>query len=569
MPSVAINAAIAIGGTIIRGVYNASREREQRARDRARARQAAQDQRRKDKERANDTRDRIYSTIKPTKPGEIINNSNNAQRLVYGEVFSNGIINFDRIAQNIAWRVQQFLLASTPIEGVLEIHMDDNVIGLGDVSSNGVVMLPPYFVPAGEAISNSELPDADKNITGLQTDPRYYTLVSAKNSPLPHIQQLDARHTVDPIINHFFPGNDYFLSLGHGKVTLAFYRGALAQQSLLDSEELADVNKAAEINRRLQEEARRAFPNDEPPQPLFRFRGANDLLDPRTGERKWTRNAALVIANGSCHRLMGLGLTMEDNWDLDSLAEAADYCDELIEDQNGDLFQRHTIDDIYQTAEDPVDVLNSWAESTGGSKIKTRNDKYILDINRPKNFFPGISDEDLIDDLDINNHQHSQEEFKGARIEFIDNDLKGQLTEAPTLVHPDINSNNIASFNFRGLVNNARAQYNAIPMIKTQLYTNSITATVGLKFLPYEVGDVIPVDLSDFPFINGLYEIVAKIDDEIYNSVTLELKEFSNEKFVLDNKLGLLPYDRSGVQLLPRRGIADSAVREILDLLGG
>ncbi|WP_375697525.1 phage tail protein [Pseudophaeobacter sp. TrK17] len=60
--------------------------------------------------------------------------------------------------------------------------------------------------------------------------------------------------------------------------------------------------------------------------------GKDDILDPRTGERGYTENAALCVANYMSHAVFGLGAEIgaEDGIETASLIEAANICDEPV-----------------------------------------------------------------------------------------------------------------------------------------------------------------------------------------------------------------------------------------------
>ncbi len=88
-----------------------------------------------------------------------------------------------------------------------------------------------------------------------------------------------------------------------------------------------------------------AFPNGEP-EIAVKFKGKNDIYDPRDASTGWSNNAALCLANYLCDATVGLGY----NWaeiDEDSLMQAADDCDEWVTLKDGSTEKRYTCNGVF------------------------------------------------------------------------------------------------------------------------------------------------------------------------------------------------------------------------------
>ena len=559
--SVAISAAKVVVGLVAGGVRSSIKQKEQRKKDKAKARRAAEEQAKKDEMRRKNTNNRVYSILKPTHNTLEITNSITAQRLIIGTAFVNGVLNFRRNSQILAFQLGQWMIAGHECAGITEVHLRENIIHADDWGDNGIVTTKPFYFEPGTAVSNSTLPSDTDSTAGFDPDLRYYVVISPNRGEVPYVNRPIPEFFTDPLIDRFFPGNNNYSQWGHCKCTIAFYRGRSPTQDTIDD---VDID-SAKISERLNQESIDVWGGSTIPEPLFKVDGllCDDLRKPNYDPtnpltREHSRNGIICLANAMCSDLMGMTtngrrLMIERDFDQQALRDMADYCDELVRTFQGDLIPRYTLDDVYQTAEDPIDAVNAWAETVGNCRIFIRNNQYVFDIDRPKLVSMHITDkngfQDIVDEFDFYKNKNVGDTFSAIRPQYQENTLNGQPTEAPVLSHPDLESNNIHTVNFRGATNDTQAQLNSIVMLKRQTLDNAVEMTLQPKFLPLEVGDVIYLERED-GLGNGQYQIENKIDDEYSDIVTVSLSQFDNDFFVLDNVLNLKDNAREGITLI-------------------
>ncbi|TCO68504.1 phage tail protein [Rhodovulum euryhalinum] len=96
--------------------------------------------------------------------------------------------------------------------------------------------------------------------------------------------------------------------------------------------------------------------------------GKSDILDPRTGARGYTENAALCLADYMAHPRFGLGASIgaEDGIDGESLIEAAHICDEPVPVPGGGSEPRYACNGVVSLDESPKTVIEAMLTAMAG-----------------------------------------------------------------------------------------------------------------------------------------------------------------------------------------------------------
>ena len=371
--------------------------------------------------------------------------------------------------------------------------------------------------------------------------------------------------SIDPLLNKLgLPGT--FRQLGHTTVAFERFRGCIVTRVNRD----AAIEDTPEMQRLLQKESDEVWGQGF--SPLFTIRGML-VYDPRdinqspTDENtwRWSRNAALVIANMLQHRLFGSGVSYEDI-DLEALKIAADICDVKFETYDGRKIPQYTLDGYIYTSESQATIINDMLTNCNG-RIYQVGGKYVIDIATPREPIATITDEQLIGNnsylpnLDIN------ERYDIVQGQFQDINSLGEQTDAPVLqVGNNRKNNNILNLNLRFVRDPYRAQRIMLIRLRKSQLGKSMVLDINASGLQYVPGDIIVRESKMFPETNGTYEIQQITTNEQNGSLRIDFFEFSNDVFNITPG-DFNPYERTAI-IDERIGIADTAVNRILDVVG-
>jgi hypothetical protein len=97
--------------------------------------------------------------------------------------------------------------------------------------------------------------------------------------------------------------------------------------------------------------------------------GKNDILDPRTGLRGYSENAALCVADYMSLETFSLGAQIgaADGIDTDALIEAANICDEVVDVPGGGTEPRYTCNGTMDLSETPQGLIEAMLGAMAGS----------------------------------------------------------------------------------------------------------------------------------------------------------------------------------------------------------
>lgn len=107
--------------------------------------------------------------------------------------------------------------------------------------------------------------------------------------------------------------------------------------------------------------------------------GKDDILDPRTGLRIYTDNAALCQADylSLSPYSLGLGYGAEDGINMASLIEAANICDELVPLPGGGFERRYTCNGVVSLSESPKTIIEAMLTSSAGHLVWQGGDWHL------------------------------------------------------------------------------------------------------------------------------------------------------------------------------------------------
>jgi hypothetical protein len=96
--------------------------------------------------------------------------------------------------------------------------------------------------------------------------------------------------------------------------------------------------------------------------------GKNDILDPRTGLRGYSQNAALCVADYASLDPYGIGAQIGaiDGIDEDSVIAAANICDEAVAKVGGGTEPRYTCNGVLSLADDPKSSIEALLTAMAG-----------------------------------------------------------------------------------------------------------------------------------------------------------------------------------------------------------
>ena len=101
--------------------------------------------------------------------------------------------------------------------------------------------------------------------------------------------------------------------------------------------------------------------------------GKDDILDPRTGGRGYSENAALCLADYMAHDRYGIGAEIgaEDGVGTESLIEAANICDERVPlDADGRTTEpRYSLNGVITLSEDPKTIIEAMLTAMAGRVV--------------------------------------------------------------------------------------------------------------------------------------------------------------------------------------------------------
>jgi hypothetical protein len=159
--------------------------------------------------------------------------------------------------------------------------------------------------------------------------------------------------------------------------------------------------------------------------------GVNDILDPRTGTRGYTRNPALIVAWYLMHPA-GFRVA-EDRIDWASVIEAANICDEPVAVAAGGTEPRYRADGTFELVQERGDVLTAMLSAMGGSAATGLDGRWRI---RAAAWRPPVTTIDadwLRGPVDLALDRPARDLFNTVRASFIRPESNWQPVDAPVL----------------------------------------------------------------------------------------------------------------------------------------
>ncbi|MFC3059522.1 phage tail protein [Paenirhodobacter populi] len=173
------------------------------------------------------------------------------------------------------------------------------------------------------------------------------------------------------------------------------------------------------------------FPNGVP-NVTVTVRGKNDILDPRTGQRSYTNNAALCIADYVADSRYGLGATVgvETGIRQGRLIEAANVCDEWVSRPDGGSEQRYRCDGIVDTSQTPQTIIQAMLTAMCGQAIYSGG---AWNIHAGAYRIPSLAlnDDDAAGNVTLTTRMSRSDNFNGVRGVFISPENDWQADDFP------------------------------------------------------------------------------------------------------------------------------------------
>ncbi|WP_127109941.1 phage tail protein [Pararhodobacter zhoushanensis] len=161
-------------------------------------------------------------------------------------------------------------------------------------------------------------------------------------------------------------------------------------------------------------------------------RGKNDILDPRTGERGYTTNAALCLADYMANEEFGLGAGIGDPQGIDGdyLVGEANICDEEIALADGGTEPRYTINGVVDTSATPQAIIQAMETAIAGQVVRSGGVWRILSgaYRTPEH---SLSDDDAAGPLKLVTRLSRASSFNAVRGTFISPENDWQPDDFP------------------------------------------------------------------------------------------------------------------------------------------
>ncbi|OOY31579.1 fibronectin type III domain-containing protein [Thioclava sp. F36-6] len=161
-------------------------------------------------------------------------------------------------------------------------------------------------------------------------------------------------------------------------------------------------------------------------------RGKNNILDPRTGTRGYTDNAALCLADYLADSTYGLGAEIDDprGTNEDELIAAANACDEVVATVDDATETRYTLNGIVDTSQTPQTVIRSMLTSMAGHAVRRSGQWYVLPgVYRPPSM--SLTDGQATGSLKLVTRLSRSDNFNAVRGTFVSPENDWQVDDFP------------------------------------------------------------------------------------------------------------------------------------------
>lgn len=247
------------------------------------------------------------------------------------------------------------------------------------------------------------------------------------------------------------------------------------------------------------------------PTPRFLIEGNDQIFDPRTGQKGYTNNAALVVLwvfqtyfNCSDDEIIWTG--------FGGFTEAANLCDEIVSNADGSSEKRYTINGSFLLDEKRGDFLADLLRCFGASLVRIGGRVGILPAAYygPATFT--IHESDIISDIEVQPEPDRSNATNVVGGTFIDPAQNYVETDYPVLKDDEAIARDgeeiQTDLNFRFVTSPYQAQRLANIELKRAKAGAVVRFTMGLKGLYCRIGRVVNLNVPSVGLV-GEYRVVS------------------------------------------------------------
>jgi hypothetical protein len=259
------------------------------------------------------------------------------------------------------------------------------------------------------------------------------------------------------------------------------------------------------------------------PNVSFVIKGKSDILDPRSGTRGWTNNAALCIADflSLPPTKGGFGLTIGTDIPTAALIAAANVCDEQVLLNAGGTIKRYTCDTFFMLNSPRGAILKDMLSSCAG-RISYQGGTYMIQPGAWVTPTLQLTDADLVGPIKWRPRHSIRDTANGVKGTFISPENAYQQADIPPYMQdadhgyvsdPWLAEDNgeriFAEANFPCTDSSATAQRLAkIALLRTR-YQGRGTIRVNLKGYQAVALDIIQITHPHYTWLNKNFEVLA------------------------------------------------------------
>lgn len=270
-----------------------------------------------------------------------------------------------------------------------------------------------------------------------------------------------------------------------------------------------------------------AFP-DGWPRIEYLVEGKADVYDPRDTTYKYTKNAALIIADYLCNSRWGCKVDYATGIDEANLIEAANICDESVSLNGGGSEARYEINAVIDTSLSPRRIREQMATAIAGPIVWTEGKWKI---------FPGkwrtpsitLTEKDVRSELKIETKSSKNNAFNAVRGTYYSPSADYQLTDYPSVRNGTYENEDGGEILWRDItmplvVSSAACQRIGKIYLEDNRQDIVVEGTFGLAALKLQVEDNIYFTLDRLGWSSKEFRVVQKKPIAVSSGDSLEIQ---------------------------------------------
>ena len=418
-----------------------------------------------------------------------------AQRWVYGQVLVGGALFFEESDGTLYY--QGFMWSQGPISSVVAVYNSQDEIYLGGSVPFDAILSPASNLAGGPPFVGNVRLSVRRGLSS---------------------------QAIDPLLASKFPGLDPATFRQRGVATLVLE--ASSGPTFAAFEQLWGTvrrpNPLALI---------RGVPVYDPRDPSQVLPTDPDDPDELEAARltwKWSNNASLVQAD-YLWRLDGGRIPLASMcWDR--IAKSADYDDELIGTNSGELIRRHTIDGVVTAGQNPLPIIQSMLTANRGFVARSQGKVWVQSSQPVDDPVVTITDIDLRGGFEYRRAQPKRSVLNRVRCRFIDPRQEWTTVDGPVRDYPALRAVDgdlyEATYDFMWTADHRRAQRLQKLAADESRMGRTMSCAVGLELLGLEAGNVVRVDSVLTPYVSGVYRLTEVALAAGAAGLTLNMSEY-------------------------------------------